>query len=180
MRSRQTSKIPMIWLLTDPRLGDGLLAAVRRLPAGSGVVFRHYQLAEHERCALFGKVRRICRQRGHVLLLAGADRQARRWHADGFHARLAGKHMLHSAPVHNKREIAEARRFGAGIVFLSPLYATRSHPGDRPLGIASFDQLARIAQPAKIIALGGMTRSRARSLDAQTVHGWAAIDAFRK
>lgn len=180
MPRRQSPVIPKIWLMTDPRLGEGLLAAIRRLPAGSGVVFRHYQLADHERRALFCKVRRICGRRGHVLLLAGTERQARNWHADGFHARLAGGNLLHSAPVHNIHEISEARRFGAELVFLSPLYATHSHPGARPLGLNRFNQLGRLAHPAKVIALGGVTRNRALALDAQTVHGWAAIDAFRK
>jgi thiamine-phosphate pyrophosphorylase len=182
MPVRQPSRhlIPKIWLMTDPRLGDRLLAAIRRLPKGSGVILRHYQLAEKERQTLFAKTRRICTRRGHRLLLAGPERLARRWHADGFHGRTAGRVGLHSAPVHNRREIAEAKRLGAALVFLSPLYATRSHPFARPLGLVRFNQLAKLAHPAKVIALGGMTRNRARSLDAQMVHGWAAIDAFRK
>ena len=55
--------VEMIWLMTDPRLGDGLLAAVRKLPFGSGIVFRHYEFAADERKALFSKIRRICRKR---------------------------------------------------------------------------------------------------------------------
>ena len=39
--------------MTDERLGDGLWAALERLPKGSGVVFRHYGLAPAERRALF-------------------------------------------------------------------------------------------------------------------------------
>jgi thiamine-phosphate pyrophosphorylase len=170
--------------MTDLRLGLGLglglLAAVQRLPAGSGVIFRHYQLADKERRALFAKVRRICQRRGHMLLLAGPERQAQRWHADGFHGRTAGQMHWHSAPVHSITEISEAKRLGAHILFLSPLYATRSHPDARPLGLARFAALARLAHPATVITLGGMTRNRARSLDKRLVHGWAAIDAFNR
>jgi thiamine-phosphate pyrophosphorylase len=180
MPCRQSPKIPKIWLMTDPRLGDGLFAAIQRLPVGSGVVFRHYQLDEDERRRLFGKIRRVCRRRGHVLLLAGSERQAMCLHANGFHGRLAGEQLLHSAAVHDVRELAEAKRLKADLIFLSPLHATRSHPGARPLGLTRFGKLARLANPVKVIALGGMTRNRARSLDAQQVHGWAAIDAFRK
>jgi thiamine-phosphate pyrophosphorylase len=166
--------------MTDPRLGDELLAAIQRLPVGSGVVFRHYQLNERERRRLFRQVRRICRRRAHRLLLADSESKAMRWHADGFHGPLAGAHLLQSAAVHDIHELAEAKRIKADLIFLSPLYATRSHPGARPLGLSRFGQLARLAHPAKVIALGGMTRDRARSLDTQMVHGWAAIDAFRK
>jgi thiamine-phosphate pyrophosphorylase len=166
--------------MTDPRLGEGLLAAVRKLPYGSGVIFRHYQLAEQDRRLLFRQIMYICKQRGHRLLLAGPDAQARRWKADGFHTRSKGNAGLHSAAVHSAREIAEAKRAGAHILFLSPLHATRSHPGSRPLGLARFMALARLAYPSKVIALGGMTRNHARALDKQLIHGWAAIDAFKK
>ncbi len=113
-----------------------------------------------------------------MLLLAGADAQARRWRADGFHQRARGSAGFHSAPAHSAREIADAKRAGAQMLFLSPLYATRSHPGSRPLGLTRFIALARLAFPLKIIALGGMSRNRARALDKHLVHGWAAIDAF--
>lgn len=166
--------------MTDPRLGEGLLPAIRKLPAGSGVIFRHYQLDVLERRRLFAVVRRICAQRGHMLLLAGAAREAACWHADGFHARI-GNHptMRHSAPVHNLREIHEARRSGAHLFFLSPLRQTRSHPGQRVLGPRRFGELARFCHPAKVIAMGGMSRAQAAKWSRKIIYGWAAIDAFR-
>lgn len=167
--------------MTDPRLGDRLLAAVRRLPAGSGVVFRHYGLPDDERRRLFSEVRHVCRLRGHRLLLAGDSLVAHRWGADGFHGRSPNRGGgLHSAPVHGPVEISKARRNGAVVMFLSPLHATRSHPGQRPLGAARFSQLARLCRPALVIALGGMTRAQAAKWPQKLVHGWAAIDAFSR
>lgn len=183
MPARQPSQkpVPRIWLMTDPRLGDALLASIRRLPAGSGVIFRHYALAHDERRRLFSKVRHVCRQRGHRLLLAGDSSVARRWGADGIHGRSPNRGRgLHSAPVHGPVEIAEARRSGAALMFLSPLHATRSHPGQRPLGASRFARLARLCHPALVIALGGMTRAQAAKWPHKLVHGWAAIDAFSR
>jgi thiamine-phosphate pyrophosphorylase len=176
MPHRQTyqRRLPKLWLMTDPRFGDGLIAALRKLPMRSGVVFRHYDLPIEERHALYLQVWRACRKRGHLLLLAGDAH----WSADGTHGRGKGKGLI-SMPVHNAQEIGQAKRCGADLMFLSPLFATRSHPGARPLGAARFAHLANLARPAKVIALGGMTRNRARSLDAHLVHGWAAIDAFK-
>jgi thiamine-phosphate pyrophosphorylase len=179
-RQPYQQSFPHIWLMTDPRLGERLLVAIQRLPFGSGVIFRHYQLDEPARQRLFRRVFRICRRRGHVLILAGSERQAIRWHADGFHGRTRGNILPHSAPVHSAAEIAQAKRAGAGLLFLSPLYKTRSHAGARPLGLLHFRQLAELGRPAKVIALGGMTRNRSRLLDTRQVHGWAAIDTFRK
>ena len=165
--------------MTDPRLDDQLLAAIQRLPAGSGIIFRHYHLSAGERRALFARVRRICVRRGHILLLAGDASDVRAWHADGMHGRGHCRlPILHSAPVHNAREIAEAKRLRADILFLSPLRATRSHPGARPLGPIRFSRLARLCHPAKVIALGGMTRGEAAKWSRYDVHGWAAIDVF--
>jgi thiamine-phosphate pyrophosphorylase len=152
--------------MTDPRLGEVLLPAIQRLSARSGVIFRHYDLSDSERWRLFAQVRRICARRGHLLLIGGLD-----------HGRHTG---AVSAPVHNLRELAEAKRLGIPLLFISPVYATGTHPGARPLGLSRFKQLATRAKPAKVVALGGMTRNRARSLDKRLVHGWAGIDAFRK
>lgn len=150
--------------MTDPRLGDGLLAAIQRLPLRSGVVFRHYEMEKRERQNLLARVRRACARRGHLLLVGGIS-----------HGRHKG---AMSAPVHNLRELREARQLGIKLLFMSPLFATRSHPGVSPLGLTRFMQLARLARPAKAIALGGMSRNRARPLDRHVVHGWAGIDAF--
>jgi thiamine-phosphate pyrophosphorylase len=64
-------------------------------------------------------------------------------------------------------------------MLLSPLYATRSHPGERPLGLTRFRRLAALSGDTKIIALGGMTRKKAAMLSKSLAHGWAAIDAFK-
>jgi thiamine-phosphate pyrophosphorylase len=177
MPNRQQSRrpLPKIWLMTDPRLGEGLLAAVRKLPFGSGVVFRHYALPVVERHQLFMQVRRVCRQRGHILVLAGESR----WLADGVHGtKPDGRAALRTTPVHNLKEIAKARRMNADIVFLSPMFTTRSHPGARPLGAMRFQQLAGAAGPAKVVALGGMSRNRGRLMNTHIAYGWAAIGAF--
>ncbi|WP_295498517.1 thiamine phosphate synthase [Sphingorhabdus sp. EL138] len=173
--------LPKIWLMTDARFGDEQLRAIQQLPTRSGVVFRHYHLATLQRHALFAQVLRICRRRGHILLLAGDARTALRWHADGFHHHSRGHTgLLHSAPVHNAREIADVKRSNTDLLFLSPLFDTNSHPGARPLGPLMFQRLAKLVGPRRVIALGGMTRQSAHMLGPRTIHGWAAIDAFRK
>ena len=163
--------------MTDPRLGDGLQAAVRKLPAGSGVVFRHYQTPTGERLSLFRQIQRICRQRGHVLLLAGPSD----WSADGVHGRERSRPtQILSMPVHSLREIRDAQRLGADLMFLSPVFATRSHHAARALGLLQFSRLAKLVGPTKVIALGGMTRNKAQSLTHRVGYGWAGIDAFTR
>jgi thiamine-phosphate pyrophosphorylase len=174
MPSRQP--VPRLWLMTDERQGDGLFGALDRLPPGrAGIVFRHYRSAEAERRRLFEEVRRLARRRRLMLLLAGPPEQARDWGADGSHGRGPGS-GFRSAPVHDLSEIRAAERDGTDLLFLSPVFATRSHPGARPLGPTRFNHLARRTR-LPVIALGGMTAIRARRL--REAYGWAGIDAWR-
>lgn len=165
--------LPRLWMMTDERLGDGLLDAVARLPAGAGIVFRHHSLDEVARRDLFGSVRVA---HPGLLLLAGPAELAEGWGADGSHGRGRGA-GLRSAPVHSHAEIRAAERAGASLLFLSPAFATRSHPDGATLGIAKFAWLAR-RTPLPVIALGGMNPVRGRRLAGFGAYGWAAIDAF--
>ena len=177
---------PRIWLMTDPRLDGALLASARALPRGSAIVLRHYELKQSERRALFLSLRRIARQRGHRLYLAGDAMTARRWGADGVHGRAKGsgteRGLQCSAPVHDRAELLAAARCGADYALISPVYPTRSHPGAKALGASGFRKLAMLARTRGLapIALGGMTRARFAMLRALPVGGWAAIDALKK
>ncbi|HEX7850473.1 MAG TPA: thiamine phosphate synthase [Sphingomonas sp.] len=165
------SPIPVLWLMTDERLGDGLWAALRRLPRGSGVVFRHYATPAKERRVVFRRVVRLARARGLMVVLAGERAGVC---ADGVHGRARGR-GLRTAPAHDRREAVTAARRGAEVLFVSPVFTTRSHPGAEALGPR---KARRIAQglPVGVIALGGMDARRFRKLTG--FDGWAAIDAW--
>lgn len=187
MRSRQPARSPparspadappRVWLMTDERQGAALWTALARLPRGAGIVFRHHATPPAPRRALYERVRRVARARGLVLVLAGTIAQAARWRADGAHgaSRRPTRALLRTMSVHDHLQASAARRAGAGLAFISPVCATRSHPGSRPLGALRFALLARAAgMPA--IALGGMDAIRASRLP--RAHGWAGIDAW--
>jgi thiamine-phosphate pyrophosphorylase len=160
--------LPRLWLMTDERQGEGLWPALQRLPKGSGVVFRHYGLTPAERRRLFDRVRKVARRR-RLLLLAGGGG----FRADGVH-NGRGRGLL-SASAHDLAELKAAERSGAKLVFLSPAFPTRSHPGARALGPVRFALIARRAQ-VPVIALGGLDGKKARRLP--HIYGWAGIDAF--
>jgi thiamine-phosphate pyrophosphorylase len=169
MKRRQP--LPRHWLMTDERQGDRLWAALERLPRGGGIVFRHYGLARHDRLRLFEQVRQVARRRGLMLLVAGLPLPG----GDGTHGRPG--RGLRSAPVHNLRELRAAERRGVDLVFLSPVYPTRSHPGAAPLGPHRFALIAHQAR-VPVIALGGMDAEKARTLGG--AYGWAGIDAWSR
>jgi thiamine-phosphate pyrophosphorylase len=164
--------LPTIWLMTDERLGDALWPAIMALPRGAGIVFRHHATDLAARRILFARIRKLAQRRGLVLIRAGA------W-------RMPGEHGVHnhaspglrSAAVHSLAEGIAARRLGAELVFISPLFATRSHPGAAALGPLRAATIARHVG-LSAIALGGMNARRFRRLKALGFHGWAGIDAW--
>jgi thiamine-phosphate pyrophosphorylase len=157
--------------MTDERLGEGLWAALRRLPRGSGVVFRHYATPVQERRALFRRVVRIARARGLVVVRAG---ERAGLGEDGVHGAVRGR-GLRTAPVHDRREAVAAVRRGAEVLFVSPVFATRSHPGAEALGPRKARWIVQ-GLPVVVIALGGMDARRFRGMAG--FDGWAAIDAW--
>lgn len=173
MRRRHPShakELPRRWLMTDPRLGDGLWDALAALPSGSGVIFRHYALPPAARRALLVRVAQVARRRGLMLVVAGESRRTR--------ALAHGRHRgALTAPVHSRREAIAAIRNGAKLLFVSPVHATRSHPGARSLGPARLGLLIR-GLDVPVIALGGMNERRWRALRPLGVLGWAGIDAW--
>ena len=138
--------VPIFWLMTDERMGEGMWQAVERLPRGAGIVFRHHATPAGERKRLFARLLRIARGQGLVT-----------W------------------PVHDWREARTARRVGAAVTFVSPVFGTRSHLGAASLGVHQGARLARTLPMARV-ALGGMNPRRFRRLSG--FDGWAAIDAW--
>ena len=176
MNPRQT--FPELWLITDERNDAVLDDAIRRLPRGSGLIYRHYHLADAERIARFHELTRLARARDMVVILADSALTAAEWGADGIygppHALYPRRDMLRLATAHSLREIGEAHRLGADAVLLSPVFATRSHPGGVALGPLRFRLMAQFAK-MPVIALGGMDQ---RNADRLGWPYWAAIDGL--
>jgi thiamine-phosphate pyrophosphorylase len=166
--------LPKVWLVTDARNDAALERSLKRLPRGSGLIFRHYHLDTDARLARFKALRRIARARGHAVVLAGNMAQALNWGADGaYGAELSrGPRALRLVSVHSLRELRRAAR--ADAVLLSPVFPTRSHPGGKVLGTVRW-RLIETRATAPVIALGGMNQCRARHLGAGY---WAAIDGL--
>lgn len=167
---------PRLWLVSDERNDAALEAALKRLPRGSGLVFRHLHLPLAQRRARFAALRRLCRQKGHVAAWSGPAAEARAAGADACHGppgvMARGPAMARLVSVHSARELRQARR--ADAVLLSPVFPTRTHPGAPALGPLRFLAIARLAV-VPVIALGGMNRRAARRFPH---HGWAAIDGL--
>jgi len=188
--------LPQLVLVTDAtRLADPLDPA-RQLPRGAAVLLRHYN--DPERKALAFRLAALCRRQGLIFIVAAVDaagvRLSLACHADGVHlprgswgghapslCRLFGrtprKHrrrLLITAAAHSHRALARAAGLGADAVFLSPVFATQSHPGRAPLGLLRFSAMVRQSR-LPVYALGGITQSSLRRLSGIDIAGIGAI-----
>jgi thiamine-phosphate pyrophosphorylase len=171
------AKWPGTWLVTDERMGeDGLWMAIERLPQGSGLLFRHYAAAERDRLAQ--RVAEVAHERGLVLCIAGDVRLAQRLGAALVHGPASPPGTLPvSYSVHSLEEADAANRAGAALAFVSPMFATRSHPGRTALSDEEARRIVdRLHCPA--IALGGVDERNYAAIKGLGFEGWAGIDAW--
>ena len=158
--------------MTDERQGVGLWAALERLPRGAGVVFRHYATSGAERRALFARILRVARRRGLVLVRGG---DVAFLGEQGVHGRRGMGLVTWSA--HDRAQAIDGVRAGAEVLFVSPLFTTRSHPGQSPVGPLRAATLAR-GLAVTVIALGGMDERRFARIGKLGFDGYAAIDGW--
>ena len=171
--------LPALWLISDQRNDAQLDASLRRLPRGSGFIYRHYHLDDRKRWRRFCALRMIAKACGHIVILADSALTAREWGADGIYGPARALYprrgdLLRLATAHNLAEIGLANRLGADAALLSPVYPTRSHLGVGGLGPVRFRAIA-LQSPIPVIALGGMDARGARRLQWPA---WAAIDGL--
>ncbi len=178
--------LPPLWLFTDSRRVADPRPVVARLPKGlAGVVLRHD--GEPGRATLGRDLARLCRARRLRLVVAGDPRLAAvlgagvhlrggRWPAGApMLARRRGALMTSSA--HSLAELRRAARVGVDLAFLSPAFATRSHPGEAALGPLRWGRLARGVALA-VAALGGVGGVSVRRLPRGLCRGVGAIEAL--
>ncbi|MCX7380623.1 MAG: thiamine phosphate synthase [Alphaproteobacteria bacterium] len=168
---RGAGRIPPLWLFTDASRLPDPAASVARLPAGlCGVVFRHD--GDPDRAALGRRLAAICRRRRLALVVAGDWRLAAALGA-GRHLRggrggggaSGGRDGLTTSSAHSAADLVRARRAGVQIAFLSPAFATASHPGAAGLGPPRWCGLARLhARGMAVAALGGVDGRTVRRL----------------
>lgn len=173
--------------VTDARRGGDPLRLAASLPAGATLIFRHYEAPDRSILAM--RLAALCRKNRLTLMVAGDFDLAIRARAglhlpDGMAAHAPARIRLWkrrggtlTVAAHDRAGLRRAARLGAQAALLSPVFATRSHPGIKPLGIVAFRRLAREAK-LPVIALGGIDRTSVLQLKSAPIAGVAAVGAL--
>lgn len=173
--------LPVLALFTDEdRLPDPVGAA-KKMPFGSLVVARARDRKKRER--LVEGLLPVAKSRNLILLVADDAVLAAR--ADGLHLpevraaeaghwRARSPHWLITASAHSPRTFL---RSDADAFFISPLFATKSHPDRAALTKLRAAAFARLTVKP-VYALGGITARNASALHGLGFAGIAAVAAL--
>jgi len=175
--------LPGAFFVTDPARTPDPCAIVRGLPAGFGVIYRHF--AAMDRAEVAASLASICGKRGLTLLIAADPDLAMRVRADGVHwphrmrqeaRHWRGRFDLQTISAHSGRELRAISGLPVNAVLLSTVFASRSASAGRAMGAVKFRDLVRGAG-LPVYALGGVTAENAGS--AAKGAGFAAVDGMR-
>ena len=183
---RAAPNLPPLLFFTDPDQTPRPWETAARLPAGSGVVFRHFGRADAYDTAL--RLREATARRD-VLLLIGLDAElAERIGADGVHlperaldqARalsLAQPNWCLTGAVHGQTALDQVADLDA--VVISPVFQAGGASATKPpLGLEVLRGLIT-ASSRPVYALGGIDGGNARSLIGSGACGLAGIAAIQ-
>ncbi|MNQ69558.1 Thiamine-phosphate synthase [compost metagenome] len=182
----ESRPLPPLLFFTDPARTPRPWETAARLPAGAGVVFRHFGAADALETGL--RLRAATKTSG-VRLLVGLDADlAERIEADGVHLperalsaayALSGRRpdWLLTGAAHSSEMAERARDLDALVA--SPVFPAGGASANKPaLGIDGFRALAALA-PCPVYALGGVSAAKAADLLGTGACGIAGVDAVQ-
>jgi thiamine-phosphate pyrophosphorylase len=183
--------VPCLALVTDRRLCRTLSleeAVAQAVEGGVELVqLREKDLPAAELAALAEKLRAVVQGRAVFLVNDRLD-VALACAADGVHLpeqglpvaaarRLAGEGLIIGRSVHSVAEAVRAPEEGADYVQVGTIFASRSHPGQSPAGLALLEAVAT-AVTIPILAVGGITAANVGDVMRAGASGAAVISAI--
>lgn len=184
-RDRAVRTLPPLLFFTDPDRTPRPWETAARLPAGAGVVFRHFGRADAHETAL--RLREVTLAQGGLLLIGLDADLAEAVGADGVHLperaldqapRLVSVRpdWLVSGAAHSRATLTTP---GPDALIASPVFPAGGTSADRPaLGLAGFAAWVEAA-PCPVYALGGIHSGNAQSLIGSGACGIAGVSAIR-
>jgi len=185
-RNAKGQKIPPLLLMTDTERLPDPSALIPKLPAGSGIIIRHF--SREEKIKLIFKVKKLCRKHKVLLLVSDDTKLALSMQCDGVHfselslkkAAGIGKalktkpSLIYTCACHSQRFVHAAQKAKMDAILISPVFKTNSHPNAHTKGSWGFQNLARQTH-LHCFGLGGLNKKTAQQLIQTRACGFAGI-----
>ncbi|HVZ28770.1 MAG TPA: thiamine phosphate synthase [Asticcacaulis sp.] len=180
--------LPPLFFVTDPARIPHPEDIAAHLPAGCGLIYRHFGESHAPQRARL--LRKIADDNGLTLLIGADATLAEDVEADGIHLperllseapalRARHRNWIVTAACHTSETLKRREIEALDAIFVSPVFISQS-PSARqvePLGVKGVRALAEIA-PLPVFALGGINCDTIGSLRDSGLSGVAAVDAF--
>ncbi len=181
--------LPVLFFFTDPARTPHPEDIAPHLPAGCGMVYRHF--GEGHALQRARLLRRIADDHGLILLIGADEALAAEVGAHGVHlpernidqapeilVRNSG--MILTAACHDPATLKRPEVNSLRAVFVSPVFASQSHSAIDvgALGVKGVRVYAD-ASPVPVYGLGGVNCDTIGTLRDSGLSGVAAVDAFR-
>jgi thiamine-phosphate pyrophosphorylase len=174
--------LPPLLFFTDPARTPEPWRTAARLPAGAGVVFRHFGAADAGATAR--RLKAIAVERGLVLLIGLDADLAEAVGADGVH--LPERALDQAAALKTRRpdwlltgavHSTDVGADGLDALVLSPIFPAGGASAMKPaLGV---DALKAVAARQSVYALGGINAATVGALAGSGAYGIAGVDAVQ-
>jgi thiamine-phosphate pyrophosphorylase len=187
--SKNTPSLPLLFAFSDEARDPDPLVLIKHVPEGCGYIFRHYLLPDRGRLAL--QVVKACRKRNLLCFIAGDLQLCMRTNADGIHlpehllrrptyglSHFKQRGGLVTAATHSLSAGLIAQKYGVDGIFISPVFATKSHVGSTHLGLMRFAQITQHLR-IPVFALGGTDLSQTTRLKKSGAYGLGGISLFK-
>jgi len=154
--------VPPLLFLTDPERTPDPVSIAADLPAGSGVVYRHF--GTPDRGDVAAALAETCARRRLALLIAADPGLASSIGADGVHwpekalnqaSKWRGRFRLQTASAHSRAALCRAAKVGMDAAILSTVFPSDSASAEAPLGPIRFRRVSQAAT-IPVYALGGV------------------------
>jgi len=188
MSSAKGTRLPPLFFITDPQRTPHPEDIVAHLPAGAGVIYRHFGDRHAEAHARV--LRTLCTDNELKLLIGNDAALAQEVGADGVHlperalstaSDLRARHAdwLITGACHTFECMDFSQIKALDGIFISPVFASQSPSAKdvAPLGLHGIQRFCEVS-PVPVLGLGGIGADNAEQLTHSGLAGFGAVDAF--
>lgn len=183
---RVVKNLPKMFFFTDRKRIANVFDVVENLPENSAIIIREYDLKADERLS-FAKQIIVIAHRKNLKVLVGKDwNLAEEIGADGVHFSdldqdfmiPKNRHkLILSYSCHQTESIIKAEKLNVDLVFYSPIFASKSHPNQQPVGINGLRNFTKKTL-LPVYALGGIDEKNIKLLKNTNISGVGGISMF--
>jgi len=185
-KNKYSKNLPKMFFFTDRKRFDNIFRIVQNLPKNSAVIIREYDLSGAQRLDFALKISDIAKKKSLKVWVGKDWKLANKIKADGVHLSdqegfgwigNSSKNLLVSCACHSEKSVRKAQKYGSDLIFYSPIFTTKSHPKQQPIGSLKLRNLtSKISTP--IYALGGVSENNVQTLVNSNIVGIGGISVF--